>query len=104
MCLSRGSLCRGATPSPVVDPALFACVQHPVRSIVLPMHDDDTAVQITSAIKKALHKVLSEDSVWWQEDHLMHAPLWHATVQEVRACSAACRDVHCLEKAVSQHI
>lgn len=55
-----------------------------MRSVVLPLHDDDAAVQITTAIKKALKNIVSDDSVWWQEEHLMHAPLMHATVQEVR--------------------
>lgn len=64
---------------------ILACLQHPVRSIVLPMHDSDAAVQITTALKRKLHEIVSPDSVWWQEEHLMHAPLVHATVQEVRA-------------------
>lgn len=58
-------------------------LQHPVRSIVLPMHDEE-AVTISTAVKKALHNLLSPDSVWWQEEHLMHAPVFHATVQEVK--------------------
>jgi hypothetical protein len=61
------------------------CVlQHSVRSIVLPLHDSDAAVQITTAVKRALHELLSPDSVWWQDEHLMHAPLFHATIVEVR--------------------
>lgn len=64
-------------------PYLPVLLQHPVRSIVLPMHDDE-AVTISTAVKKALHNLLSPDSVWWQEEHLMHAPIFHATVQEVK--------------------
>lgn len=51
----------------------------------MPFHDDDAAVQITTAVKRVLRDLLSPDSVWWQEEHLMHAPLFHATVQEVRS-------------------
>jgi hypothetical protein len=58
-----------------------------VRSVVLPFHDDDAAVQISSAVKRVLRDLLSPDSVWWQEEHNMNAPLFHATVQEVRAQS-----------------
>lgn len=47
------------------------------------MHDSDAAVQITTAVKRALRELLSADSVWWQDEHLMHAPLFHATVMEV---------------------
>jgi hypothetical protein len=67
-------------------------LQHPVRSIVLPMHDDE-AVTITTAVKKALHNVLSPDSVWWQEEHLMHAPVFHATVQEVKGSATQASQV-----------
>lgn len=67
-------------------PVVVCCVlQHPIRSVVMPFHDDDAAVQITTAVKRVLRDLLSPDSVWWQEEHLMHAPLFHATVQEVRS-------------------
>jgi hypothetical protein len=56
------------------------------------MHDDD-AVTITTAVKKVLHNVLSPDSVWWQEEHLMHAPVFHATVQEVKGSATQASQV-----------
>lgn len=67
--------------------AILRPVEHPVRSIVLPLHDSDAAVQITTAAKRALHELLSPDSVWWQDEHLMHAPLFHATIVESPAPS-----------------
>jgi hypothetical protein len=69
-----------------------------VRSVVLPFHDDDVAVQISGAVKRALGDLLSPDSVWWQEEHNMNAPLFHATVQEVSVqsvCCSSCNSVTC---------
>jgi hypothetical protein len=69
--------------------------QVPVRAVVLPLHDDEAALQIHTTIRHALSAVVAADGVWWQREHLLHATLWHASTREVRWVLCAVHQVSC---------
>jgi hypothetical protein len=49
-----------------------------VRAVVLPLLDHEAAMQLHAAVRHALQQVVADDSVWYQDDTIMHATLYHA--------------------------
>jgi hypothetical protein len=56
-----------------------------VRAVVLPLLDHEAALQLHSAVRHALQLLLAEDSVWYQDETVMHATLYHASTHGVSA-------------------
>eukprot|EP00879_Flechtneria_rotunda_P021896 GHRR01023091.1.p1 GENE.GHRR01023091.1~~GHRR01023091.1.p1 ORF type:complete len:367 (+),score=82.02 GHRR01023091.1:3052-4152(+) len=59
--------------------ALLHPLKVPVRAVVLPLLDHEAAMMIHTSVRHALHSLLTEDSIWWQDELLMHATLYHAS-------------------------
>eukprot|EP00879_Flechtneria_rotunda_P030028 GHRR01032536.1.p1 GENE.GHRR01032536.1~~GHRR01032536.1.p1 ORF type:complete len:141 (-),score=30.25 GHRR01032536.1:107-529(-) len=68
----------------VILKGISSCtVQVPVRAVVLPLLDHEAAMMIHTSVRHALHSLLTEDSIWWQDELLMHATLYHASTHAV---------------------
>jgi hypothetical protein len=79
--------------------------QVPVRAVVLPLLDHEAAMQLHSAVRHALQQVVAEDSVWYQDDSVMHATLYHASTHGVgktlrRALVSRC----CWRRVAAPHV
>jgi hypothetical protein len=61
-----------------------------VRAVVLPLLDHEAAMQLHAAVRHALQQVVADDSVWYQDDTIMHATLYHASTHGVSETRGRC--------------
>lgn len=77
-----------------------------MRAVVLPLLDHEAALQLHSAVRHALQQVVSDDSLWYQDENIMHATLYHASTHGVgnRALSLLVQATNrCLNGASARH-
>ena len=62
---------------PVLQP-----LEVPVRAIVLRLRDTAVTQRVALAAATALEGVVDPRDLWWQDEGMFHATLWHASTHQ----------------------